>query len=255
MLAAVGLIGGAGCGSPSAPRLETAADSLALRFVDAGGGNAAWQALPAVRFDWIVRTDSAEMFRVKHLWDKAADRARIEWPVGEDSMLVTVLSPNLFAPDAPSGVAALTVGDAAPEILSGDAALDALRDGHARWVNDTYWMVAPFKVFDPGVTRALAPDSGATTLALSFGDVGLTPGDRYWLRLGADGSVAGWTYLLEGDTTATRWTWSDRREIGDPDAPVAVWAVKSKDGAPLQIVTEPMPMPADDVLEDLAPVL
>ena len=245
------------CQTPSDPPLETPADSLAQRLVDASGGHAAWAALPALRFDWVVQTDSAELVRVRHLWDRAGDRARVEWSAGQDSTLVAVMAPGVFDPGSPAGSAALTVSDGPPEVLSGDAALDALRDAHARWVNDTYWMIAPVKTFDPGVDRALAPDSGAATLALSFGRVGLTPGDRYWLRLGDDGAMEGWTYVLEGDSAATRWTWTDPRTVSGPRGDVTVWATKRKDGEPVEIVTRPLRVPAfdDATFADLAPRL
>lgn len=245
-----------GCELPSAPPMETAADSLAMRLIDASGGMDAWNALPALRFDWVVQTDSAELRRVHHLWDRAGDQARVEWSVGQDSVMVAVISPDTFSPESPAGSAGLTVGGVT-ETLSGSAALDALRDAYARWVNDTYWMIAPLKVFDPGVTRALEPDSGAATLALSFGQVGLTPGDRYWLRLGAADQMTGWTYLLEGDTTATRWTWSDPQRVPSPGGAVTVWATKRKDGDVVEIVTKPMEVPALDeaLFTDLAPRL
>ena len=254
-LALAATTGLAACASPDAPRLETAADSLAHRLVEASGGLAAWDAVPAVRFDWVVRTDSAELRRVRHLWDKAGDRARVEWPVGVDSTMVAVIRPGAFTPDAPGGLAALTVGGATTP-LSGDDALDALRDAHARWVNDTYWMIAPLKTFDPGVTRALAPDSGDATLALSFGRVGLTPGDRYWLRVGPGGEMTGWTYLLEGDTVSTRWTWAAPAEVPVPGGRARVWARKrNADG--VEIVTRPLDLPAldDAAFESLAPRL
>lgn len=255
---ALGIAGaGTGCESPSRPTVETAGDSLAVRLIEASGGFTAWDALPALRWDWVVQTDSAELRRVRHLWDRAGDRARVEWSTGEDTTLVAVITPGTFDPDAPDGAVARSVGGGAPEPLAGDAALDGLRDAHARWVNDAYWMLAPLKTFDPGVTRDAAPDSGAAVLALSFGEVGLTPGDRYWLRLAEDGALAGWTYWLEGDTSATRWTWSDPVDVEGPKGSVRLWATKRKDGAEVSILTRPLDVPAFDetTFSDLAPRL
>ena len=246
----------AGCQGAQRPAIETPADSLAARLVEASGGFEAWAALPALRWDWVVRTDSAELVRVAHLWDRAGDQARVEWGAGADTTLVAVISPGAFDPEAPDGMVAQTVAGGAPEPLSGDRALDGLRDAHARWVNDAYWMIAPLKTFDPGVTRALAPDSGDAVLALSFGDVGLTPGDRYWLRLDADGGIAGWTYLLEGDTTATRWAWAEPVDVSGPRGDIRLWASKRKEGDPVEIRTEPLAVPdLDGMFSDLAPRL
>lgn len=256
LLALALLLPAVGCQTSTRPALETPADSLAARLVEASGGFDAWAALPALRWDWVVQTDSAELRRVAHLWDRAGDHARVEWSGGGDTTLVAVISPGTFDPAAPAGMVARSVGSGTPEPLTGDDALDGLRDAHARWVNDAYWMLAPLKTFDPGVTRALAPDSGASVLALSFGQVGLTPGDRYWLRLGADGGMAGWTYLLEGDTTATRWTWAEPVTVAGPKGDVRLWASKRKDGDPVEIRTEPLAVPPlDGLFSDLAPRL
>ena len=239
----------AGCTSSSRPPVESAADSLALRMTEAAGGLDAWDALATLRFDWSVRTDSAELVRIRHLWDKAGDRYRVEWPAGEDSTLVAVFSPSTFDPDAPRGRVALN-GDS----LTGEAKLERLKEAHGRFINDSYWLLAPLKVFDPGVERSLAPDSGRGVLAISFAGVGLTPGDRYWLRTDpATGAMTGWTYVLEGDGPPTRWDWTGSQPV--PGSPLRLPIAKGVDGR--QIVTEVLDAGTPDArsFTDLAPRL
>ena len=235
-----------GCTSSSRPPLETAADSLALQITEAAGGLDAWDALPALRFDWSVRNDSAELIRTRHLWNKASDLYRVEWPAGEDSTLVAVFSPSTFDPEAPVGRVAIN-GDT----LSGDDKVERLKQAHGRFVNDSYWLLAPLKVLDPGVRRALAPDSGRGVLALSFDGVGLTPGDRYWLRTDEPGTLTGWTYVLEGDGPPTRWAWTGTQTIPGTDLRLPIG--KENDGR--QIVTEVRDAGAPDatVFTDLSP--
>ena len=256
--AAVGaLLLATGCQDAARPALRTPADSLAASLVEASGGFEAWDALPALRWDWVVQNDSAELRRVAHLWDRAGDRARVEWSGRQDTTLVAVIAPGSFDPDAPAGLVARTIGDGPTETLSGTDALDELRAAHTRWVNDAYWMLAPLKTFDPGVRRTTAPDSGEAVLELSFLEVGLTPSDRYWMRLGPDGGITGWTYVLEGDPTPTRWTWAEPVDVTGPAGPVRLWTSKRKDGTPLEIRTEPLPVPAFDeaTFADLVPRL
>lgn len=242
----------AGCTSSSdRVPIETAADSLAMRITLASGGLDAWDKLPVLRFDWAVQNDSAETFRRYHLWNKAADLYRVEWPVGEDSTLVAVFSPSTFDPDAPTGQVAIN-GDT----LSGDEKAEQLVSAHGRYINDSYWLLAPLKVLDPGVRRELAPDSGLGVLAMSFEGVGLTPGDRYWIESDPEtGLMTGWTYVLQSsqDGTPTRWDWTDPRLIPDTDLLLPIRKVS--DGR--QIVTELFepPVPDAGTFTDLTPRL
>ncbi|MGH9808004.1 MAG: hypothetical protein ACRD9W_12225, partial [Terriglobia bacterium] len=65
---------------------------------------------------------------------------------------------------------------------------DDAKAAYARWVNDSYWLLAPLKLKDHGVNVA---DGGTKNmdgaqrevLRLSFGKVGLTPKDQYNLYI------------------------------------------------------------------------
>lgn len=48
--------------------------------------------------------------------------------------------------------------------------------------NDSYWLVAPFKAFDPGTERRLVKEDGDSSLLVTYTSGGVTPGDSYlWL--------------------------------------------------------------------------
>ena len=111
-----------------------------------------------------------------------------------------------------------------------------------------------------GVRRALAPDSSdadTDVLLLSFEDVGLTPGDRYWLHADSTGRLVAWTFLLEGNTTglASRFTWSDYTELPTPGGSLVLARRKARGGR--AIVTEPFPADSlgADVFDDPRPRL
>ncbi|MFN3597063.1 MAG: hypothetical protein ACK41D_07305 [Rubricoccaceae bacterium] len=235
---------------------ETEADALARRIADASGGLAAWNALDVLRFDFVVLRDTAEAMRARHLWDRRANRYRVEWPAGRDSTVVAVFDPGTFNAEAPAGQAAI---NGAP--LSGEALAARLAQGYRRFINDTYWLLAPLKTRDPGVTRALAPDSATAdteALALAFEGVGLTPGDRYWLHADrASGRLVAWTYLLQGDSVAVRWTWDDPAELPARRGALRLPARKTRADGAVTIRTDPRPAPslADDLFTDLRPRL
>jgi len=86
------------------------------------------------------------------------------------------------------------------------------------WTNDSYWLLAPLKLFDMGVTReALGRRevAGKTyeVLQLSFKGVGMTPGDRYNMYIDPFTSlVAYWDYMPSSEMTMQA-TWEQYRHV------------------------------------------
>src|SRR5262249_5630911 len=105
--------------------------------------------------------------------------------------------------------------------IEGDSLHKLIRRADAMWVNDTYWMLMPYKLRDPGVTLKYAGDTtiaGAMfdRLALSFHAVGLTPGDHYWVYVNrASHRVERWEMVLEGDQPPpVAYTWEGWQQQG-----------------------------------------
>ncbi|MEM1270215.1 MAG: hypothetical protein AAGI08_09210 [Bacteroidota bacterium] len=135
---------------------------LADEVVEAMGGRAAWDR---------TRYLSWTLFGRNHLWDRYTGRYRME----RDSS-VTVLDVNTGAGRVWRG---------GEEVAAG-AVRDSLLDLTKRiWINDSYWLVMPFKLKDSGVTlRYLRADTTldgrpAQVLQLTFEEVGVTPQNRY----------------------------------------------------------------------------
>ena len=234
------------------PALTNGADSLAWRITEAAGGLTAWAALPRLRFDFAVVNDSTERFRAKHLWDRTSDRFRAEYPVGEDSVLVALFDVRTFNPEHPTGRAAING-------VAVDSTQTAMRlaDAYERFINDSYWLLAPLKLFDPGVHRALVPDSAdaeTEVLLLSFENVGLTPGDRYWLRADASGRLVSWTFLLKSGNEG-HYRWEDYAELPTPAGTLHLTQRKVRNGR--AILTEVFPADSLDraLFDDLNPRL
>ncbi len=91
---------------------------------------------------------------------------------------------------------------------------------YARFINDSYWLLMPLKLKDPGVKLEYAGETqrGGQTYDLvhvSFGEVGLTPGDHYWAYINRRTHLMDrWAYFLqsyEGTPSleqATPWNWA-----------------------------------------------
>ncbi|MDX1419283.1 MAG: hypothetical protein R3181_04900 [Rubricoccaceae bacterium] len=234
------------------PTLVTAADTLAWRITEAAGGLDAWHALPRLRFDFAVVRESTEVFRARHLWDRASGRYRVEYPIGEDSTLVALFDLQRFNPAAPEGTVFV---NGVP--VDSAAARDRLAEAHTRHVNDAYWLLAPLKLFDPGVRRSLVPDSaraGSEVLMLSFDGVGLTPGDRYWLTADAEGRLSRWSFALEGGGTGAH-VWDEYVALPTPQGDLRLSTRKRTAGRAILTPVHPAEGFPPDVFEQPQPVL
>lgn len=79
--------------------------------------------------------------------------------------------------------------------------------------NDSFWLVAPYKVFDPGTERRLVTsEDGKDALLVTYTSGGNTPGDSYLWHLGANGkpkSYQMWVDILPiGGLEATWEGWT-----------------------------------------------
>ena len=243
------LLAVAGCAEPSPlpPAVpETAvqpdgspADSLALRMVDAAGGSGrvsdeqgpdGWADVPVVGFDFARGTDEGRRLIRRHLWNRQTGQYRVDWTAG-DTTLVAFFDVGAFDTEQPAGTVY-----ADGEMLPQSAAAPYLQGAYEGYINDTYWWLAPTKLFDGGVTRGLAPerDTDSTrVLTLAFDGVGLTPGDRYWLT--ADrltGRLLGWQFLLQGaDEPGPYIAWTGTVAVDTPIGPLPVATRREVDGA------------------------
>jgi hypothetical protein len=176
----------------SDPRAVAIADQVMAAL----GGKQQWDSLHGLRWSFgSMLGDSVRSSR-RHAWDKMTGQHRVDGVnrQGQSYTLIHTLG------DTTSGMAWVNGNR-----IEGDSLKKLIQRANALWINDTYWMLMPYKLRDPGVTLQFAGDttmSGRTydKLALSFNHVGLTPGDHYWVYVNrADHRVERWEMVLEGD--------------------------------------------------------
>jgi hypothetical protein len=99
---------------------------------------------------------------------------------------------------------------------------ELLELGYRRFINDTYWLLMPLKMRDPGVTLESAGERTECgrfydVVKLSFApDVGLTSGDQYWAWVNRDtGLVDVWEMLLQGQKDQRKVLFHDYRRFGN----------------------------------------
>lgn len=188
-----------GTSAPAQPmgKADAASAAVVKDLTDAMGGQKAWDDLPYFRFDFVAVRDGKEIARFRHWWDKRLGRCRVEGPDDKGRNVAAI-----FTIKDRKG-RSFTDG-----IVDSDSANIAaiLNMGYERWVNDTYWVIMPFKLRDPGANlkhaRTERTEDGIEydVLELSFDQgVGLTSSDRYWLYVNRSTHLVDkWEYVLTG---------------------------------------------------------
>ncbi len=223
--------------SPSAHPAETRdpkAVAAAERTIAAMGGAPAFAALRKLSFDWIVDRGGKEVARYHHEWDRWSGAYVVEGKNREGHVIRTEFNVN--------DRKGRSWKDGA--LLEGKELEAALESAYGRYINDSYWLVMPAKLFDPGVNLAWegeASGAGATgdagaaydVIRVTFSGVGLTPKDTYWAYCDpTTGLMTRWDFLLQDSETDKRSTflWGDWRDVGAPPAKVKLAMRKTAPG-------------------------
>ena len=200
--------------SPAYPLLAAEDDRAAQvghAMIDAMGGAAAWEHARYFRFDFTVVRSGKTVASFSHYWDRWDGRYRVE---GEDAhgvpwkayFNVNTRQGDYFV----NGVR-----------TEGETRAKGLENAYGRFINDTYWLLAPWKIFDPGVRLEYvgetkdAAGNACDEIKLSFGDVGLTPKDLYWMDVDRSTHLMDqWKFVLNGgNDPPTVVAWKDWRRF------------------------------------------
>ena len=179
---------------------------LADAVMETMGGYDAWQATRYLT--WKV------FGRRLHVWDRHTGRARIEGASREDGTPYVILM-NLHSKEGRAWRGG--------EELTGDALAEMLDNGEAAWINDSYWLVMPYKLKDTGVNLTYAGVSmmedgrSARAVDLTFEAVGRTPQNWYRVHIADDsGLVEQWDFYSDAEDAEPRFKtpWHDWRTFG-----------------------------------------
>jgi len=125
-------------------------------------------------------------------WDKKTGNVRCEIPEQGTRIAMNIndKSGNVFAHDVIQTHA--------------DSLEKFLEMGYRMWINDSYWLVMPFKLQDPGTTikyqgqKSNAKGAICEILELTFSDVGVTPDNKYLVYVDLKSNlIVQWDYFRE----------------------------------------------------------
>lgn len=145
------------------------------------------------------------------IWDKLQNRVRIDY-LTKDYTVIVSLDKN--------EVKLFMKGE---EVTHADSLKKYLHKGRSMWMNDSYWLVMPFKLFDDGVhltykgIQKNIDSVHSYVLELTFEDVGETPQNKYFVYIDTSTYlVTQWDYYdVNGYASPTLSTiWGDYKKYG-----------------------------------------
>lgn len=205
---------------------EAKAIDLVAAMQQALGGMDAWEKVRYLRFDWVVERGGQRVAEVRHLWDRHDGRYRVEGKTREGKDFLALFNVRTRTGSAWSE----------RKKLEAEELQKALAFAYGRYINDSYWLVQPMKLKDPGVHLGYAGERALNgtkyeLVHVWFDKVGLTPGDHYWVYIHPQTKrIDRWAYFLESDKNkgeprleaATAWDWRDWKQVG------GVWLAADK---------------------------
>jgi hypothetical protein len=169
--------------TPHAP-----ADALAEEVMRASGSEV-WPKVKRIRFVFHVEQQGKVVSSVQHDWDLRAGTDTVTW----NGRTVTV------------------------DIHRTDHEGEHTK-AYGRFINDTYWLLAPLKVMDPGVIRTAGEPQEIEgkphlLLHLSFDGVGLTPSDQYNLWIDPTTKLVRFWDFIPAGGKPRRFTWEGYQDF------------------------------------------
>ena len=188
----------------NAAQSDPAAIELADSVMAAMGGRENWDETRFISWNFFGRRNL--------VWDKKEGRVRIESIPDSTIYLVDV--------DDLKG----RVQIKGKEITAPDSLQKLLERAKSIWINDSYWLIMPFKLKDTGVTlKYLGEDTTllgrrANVLELTFEVVGETPENKYRVYVDVkDNLVKQWAYYKNAsqDSASQIWPFDYYKWYGD----------------------------------------
>lgn len=146
-----------------------------------------------------------------HHWDKWTGRVRIKDPKNDVLILMNVNSKEG------------EVYEKGEKITDAAKRTEMLQKGYEWWINDSYWLVMPYKLRDPGVTLQYEGEAqteagqAADVLVMTFEAVGVTPQNKYKIYIGKDDQlVRQWDFYSTATDAEPRFKtpWDDWQTQG-----------------------------------------
>lgn len=206
---------------------DPAATELADSIMHAMGGRENWDKTRFISWNFFGRRNL--------VWDKHQGRVRIE----------SLPDSTIYLVNINTGEGRVRVKGT--ELTEPDTLKKMLSKAKSIWINDSYWLVMPFKLKDTGVTlKYMGEDSlengqRYNVLQLTFSNTGDTPQNKYKLFVDIqDKLIKQWAYFADAkrDTPNFVRPWDNYKPYGS----ILLSADRSDNGGPKNVkVDETLP--------------
>jgi hypothetical protein len=190
---------------------DTAVARVHNRMLAAMGGAEGWNQARYLEFDFVVIRQGRELSRRSHRWDRHRGDYRISYLQGNDT-IVSVFNAN----DHKSGAVKVNGQD-----VEGAREDSLLNQAYARHINDSYWLIMPYKWLDPGVTLTSQgrqrDEQGREwdVVKLTFANVGLTPQNEYLAFINPQtGLMERWHHFPRAGAPPAIYNWERWQRFG-----------------------------------------
>jgi hypothetical protein len=176
---------------------------LADEVMNAMGGRKAWDNTHIITWNFFGAR--------KLVWDKWTGNVRVDNLRDDQTVLLNINNDQgrVFRKGA--------------EVTEPDSVTKYVKQGKAAWINDSYWLVMPFKLKDSGVTLKYLGDDPtkdgkpAEVIQMTFKGVGLTPDNKYKIWVDKQSHlVSQWAHYPKYTDEQPRFTlpWADYQKHG-----------------------------------------
>jgi hypothetical protein len=159
-------------------------------------------------FTFVIKGNGEIRTERDHLWDRGTDNYVLTFLKPDSNLKYEVFFNTNSRKDMTykNGIA-----------VSEEENKKHLERAYQAFINDSYWLLIPAKLEDPGVNLQLEKQMSLgrreTILHVSFEGIGLTPGDPYWLFVDDSGRIVRWKYLLQSGRKG-EFIWENVKDCG-----------------------------------------
>lgn len=178
--------------------------AIADEVMEAMGGRPAWDATERLRWNFFGR-------RI------------LDWNKAKNTVEVHLLADSTIIELDMNDISGKAVVKGEP-ITDADTLANYLNQAKDIWINDSYWLVMPYKLKDSGVTlKYIGKDTTATgavgdKLSLTFEGVGKTPQNKYDVIVSDESRlVEEWRFYTNATDSIPRFVtpWGDYKKYGE----------------------------------------
>jgi len=177
---------------------------IAEKIVVALGGAENFKAVRYLSFHFVVERDSERTSDWRHDWDRFTGDYRLEGKNNKGEELLMTFNVNTKQGEAFNN----------GRIVQGEELATLLDFAYGRYINDTYWLLMPYKLRDPGVILSFdgeetVNDQVFEIIKLTFTpSAGLTPQNVYRVFVDpATSRIHRWEYFQEEGSEARPASW------------------------------------------------